>query len=58
MTATTPWPTSPLAVGLAVIAVLALPPVTSVLEASMAGHVVVQIPLLVAAGWLIGALSD
>lgn len=34
-------------------ATLALPPVRGLLEASMVGHMGVQIPLLIAAGWLV-----
>lgn len=43
-----------LAVGLVLVLGLGLPPVARVLEADMVGHVVVQLPLLVLAGWLIG----
>ncbi len=44
-----------LAGGLVLALGLAPPPVAQVLESSMVGHVVIQIPLLVLAGWLIGA---
>ncbi len=43
-------PTAPLAVAGALLATLALPPVARPLEASMAGHMAVQIPLLVLCG--------
>ena len=43
-----------LAGGLILALGLAAAPVTRALEASMVGHVVLQIPLLVLAGWLIG----
>lgn len=41
------------AAGLSLIAVLALPPARGWLEASLIGHMLVQIPLLATAGWLI-----
>src|SRR5690606_41501866 len=53
MTASTPraW------AGLALWGVLALPPARHALEATMALHMLVQIPLLAVAGWLVaGAL--
>ena len=55
MTTMVPAYTGPFTAGLALTALLTLPPVTGVLEASMVGHVVIQIPLLVMAGWLFGS---
>lgn len=46
-----------LAAGLAGWALLAVPPVRQGLEATLAGHMAVQLPLLVAAGWLLGSAS-
>ena len=42
------------ATGLVLAAAMMAPPVAGRLEATMVGHVVVQIPLLAAAGWLVG----
>ncbi len=55
MTTMVPAYTGPFAAGLALAALLTLPPVAGVLEACMVGHVVIQIPLLVMAGWLFGS---
>ena len=44
----------PALVGIVLILVLAAPPVRSGLEASLLGHMLVQVPLLVVAGWLLG----
>ncbi|MFA9461289.1 hypothetical protein [Thiohalorhabdus methylotrophus] len=43
-----------LAAGLGLWALLALPPLRVGLEATLAGHMAVQLPLLVAAGWWLG----
>ncbi|MFB6259177.1 MAG: hypothetical protein ABEJ96_00575, partial [Thiohalorhabdaceae bacterium] len=43
-----------LATGLGLWAILALPPVRSALEATLAGHMVAQIGLLAVAGWWLG----
>lgn len=42
------------AAGLVVAAAMMAPAIAGRLEASMVGHVVIQIPLLAAAGWLVG----
>jgi len=46
---------APTMVGLGLFIILALPPVRAALEATLMGHMLVQIPLLVLAGWLLVA---